>query len=623
MNQKPVENNSFAPSKPPAYIPPAKRPGQIPPMYQPPADSLAGQFPNSTAPAPDSQHPPFQPGQAAAPAAPDQAATIRPSVPANAGAVPPSPAGAPGPTHHNRPAAPPPGYYQPVPRKQRADYQYLAKRSYTSKGSAAVFFAILFCMFYTELVLWGNLGISILILVAAYYAFSFWYFHEPDRRFSPAALLITIPIVVLTIGLCSSVNSSTYFITVPSLICLLAAQTALLGGMKYRSFFSWETFCALWAHLIDGPLAFLDFPFLVMGRRDKKGQRPKNSWKIFLGLLCALPFVALLLWLFASADAVFRTGLQNLARWLRIDWSHLFADALMGFLGGIFLSAVLLYCRGALPRDPLPIKGKRILDPLFAIPFLGLIDLSVLAFTFVQFAYLFGGEKGSLPGGYTYAEYARQGFFELAVALFLIFAIALLAMALCKSDRPGLYLVARLELLVLSLGGGVILCSAVKRMLLYVNVYGLSVKRGLTLWFMATASICFLFLAARCLLRRFPLVKCAGITVAVMVCVLSLFPMDGFVARYNVNAYLAGRTETEVDYYYLENLSVSALPAMVDLYLHAPSNDLAWAINQQIQDNDNRHTLWGWTIDQIGIQESIRLFRQTAGNQSSNTETPF
>ena len=95
--------------------------------------------------------------------------------------------------------------------------------------------------------------------------------------------------------------------------------------------------------------------------------------------------------------------------------------------------------------------------------------------------------------------------------------------------------------------------------------------------------------------------------------------MDGFVARYNVNAYLAGRTETEVDYYYLEDLSVSALPAMVDLYLHEPSDDLAWAINQQIRDNERRHPVWGWTVDQIGIQKSIRLFRQASGKTSSGT----
>ena len=58
----------------------------------------------------------------------------------------------------------PPGYYRPIPRKQRADYQYLAKRSLSSKGSAAVLFSFLFCSVFSELVLLGNLGLSVLIL---------------------------------------------------------------------------------------------------------------------------------------------------------------------------------------------------------------------------------------------------------------------------------------------------------------------------------------------------------------------------------------------------------------------------------------------------------------------------
>ena len=628
MSQKPLGNN--ASSKPPAYIPPVKRPGQIPPLYQPPIDSLKSAVAESEpavsggpADIPPSAQPPEPPAEqaivdASSPCAvPHSAAFPSPDAPASHNAAGPG-------TEHPELVSqggsvpPPPGYYRPVPRRQRADYQYLSKRSFTFKGSAAVLFSLLFCICFTEMVLWGNLGLSVLILAIAYCLFSFWYFRESDSPFPPAAMLIFIPIAVLACGLCLSVNSATSFITFPFLICLAALQTALLSGMQYRSLFSWETFGALWTRLVDGPLSFLDFPFLVMMGRGKEKKKSKSLWKIFLGLLCALPVVILLLGLFAKADAVFRTGLQTFLRWLRVDWSRLAADLLIGFVGSIFLAAVLLYCRGALPRKVQPARRRRFVDPLFSIPFLGIVDLSVMAFTIVQFAYLFGGQKGSLPGGYTYSEYARQGFFELATALFLVFSIALFFMALSKTEHARLHLAVRLELLFLSLGGGVILVSAVKRMLLYVSVYGMSVKRGLTLWFMITAGICFLFLAARCLIRRFPLAKCAGITVITMICLLSLFPMDGFVARYNVNAYLSGHTETQVDYWYLEERSVSALPAMVDLYLHEPSDELEEAINNQIRKNDCRHPIWGWTVDQISIRKSIDIFRQTAEGASSS-----
>lgn len=620
MNQKPVENQPFSSSKPPVYIPPAGRPGQLPPLYQPPAGPAYPFTPNHdpAGPSTPQQKPVSPPPEEKTAVPPSGESGPQPAFASGAvNAAGQNPAAASASPSSASPSSGPastPKYYLPLPRKMRADYQHLAQKSLTGKGSMAVLFSILFCMLFTEMILWGNLGVSALILTGIYYAFCFWYFHEKGKHFTPAALLSTLPVMAIVIGLCLSVNQSTYFITVPALLFLLAAQTALLSGLSCQPLFSWESFCALWGRLVDGPLSFLDFPFLVMSGRRKEGKQSKNFWTIFLGVLCALPVVILLLYLFASADAVFRIGLRNFFQWLRLDWGHLFTDLLLGFLGGIFLAAMLLYCRGALPKATNPVRCKRFLDPLFAIPFLGLIDLSVLAFTLVQFAYLFGGEKGSLPGGYTYAEYARQGFFELAFSLFLIFAIALFAMAFCKTDRSGLYRTIRLELLLLSLGGGVILASAVKRMLLYVGVYGLSVKRALTLWFMVTAGICFLFLAARCLFHRFPLAKCTGVAVICMICFLSLFPLNGFVARYNVNAYLGGQVEAKVDCRYLEDLSVSALPAMVDLYRYQPSENLARAINRQISANDRRHPIWGWTMDQIAIQNSIGQFREIEKN---------
>ncbi len=50
----------------------------------------------------------------------------------------------------------------------RADYQHLAQKSLTGKGSMAVLFSILFCMLFTEMILWGNLGVSALILTGIY-----------------------------------------------------------------------------------------------------------------------------------------------------------------------------------------------------------------------------------------------------------------------------------------------------------------------------------------------------------------------------------------------------------------------------------------------------------------------
>ncbi len=58
---------------------------------------------------------------------------------------------------------------------------------------------------------------------------------------------------------------------------------------------------------------------------------------------------------------------------------------------------------------------------------------------------------------------------------------------------------------------GVLLISAVKRMLLYVDVYGLSVKRVLTLWFMAFIALCFFWMFIKCFVNKLDVMKWIGL----------------------------------------------------------------------------------------------------------------
>ena len=153
MNQRPMENKPLSSSKPPAYIPPVKRPGQIPPLQQPPVQPLQKQILaenesplqksgpqnmsdpriGSNVSTPQTDPPVSQPASVSDPG----------TVPAAKQTVPAAAGG--GSKTSSAPKdsqAIPPGYYRPIPRKQRADYQYLAKRSLSSKGSAAARFSV-------------------------------------------------------------------------------------------------------------------------------------------------------------------------------------------------------------------------------------------------------------------------------------------------------------------------------------------------------------------------------------------------------------------------------------------------------------------------------------------------
>ena len=153
--------------------------------------------------------------------------------------------------------------------------------------------------------------------------------------------------------------------------------------------------------------------------------RARLSTGIVVGLIISVPVLAVAMLLLCSADAVFEgmfTGLLN--RLYEADvWALLVKPLLFLLLGLIAFS--FLYAQKALERLP-----EREAKPPFptgalATPMLLLCALYAL-FAAVQFIYLFGGrEAAAMRGGY--AQYARNGFFELVVICALNLLLAGLA----------------------------------------------------------------------------------------------------------------------------------------------------------------------------------------------------
>jgi hypothetical protein len=194
---------------------------------------------------------------------------------------------------------------------------------------------------------------------------------------------------------------------------------------------------------------------------------------------------------------------------------------------------------------------------------LGLVDLLFLAFVAVQFRAFVGGRGYVLRHAQlTYADYARSGFFQLAVVAALALALLLaLDWTLRREpdgtgDRVFRVLGGVLVLLVLA-----VLASAVHRMELYERTFGLTGLRFYTLAFMAWLGIAFLWLVWTVLRGRRDRFA-AGIVLSGLVTVLVLNAVnpDAIIAR--VDMHLA-RHQRPVDYAYLGSLSDDAVPTIV------------------------------------------------------------
>jgi hypothetical protein len=275
-----------------------------------------------------------------------------------------------------------------------------------------------------------------------------------------------------------------------------------------------------------------------------------------LGVLVVTPFAAL----FWQADAAF----AQLGRDLPLPAPDPLPGQAAAF--AIVLATALglaLAARRPFVR-PLPRPPRRLTVWEWAVP-LGLLNALFSAFVVVQLAVLFGGHDRVLEtAGLTYAEYARQGFWQLLAAAGL--TLAVIGVATLVADTPG----RRHDLLLRGLCGALcaltvaVLVSAVQRLLLYEEAFGLTrlrlVATAFALWLGGLFALVVIAGLAGAVRRRLARLAVAGTAVALLG--FSLASPDRLIAERNVERW---RETGRLDSRYLLQLSADAVPALLEL----------------------------------------------------------
>lgn len=209
-----------------------------------------------------------------------------------------------------------------------------------------------------------------------------------------------------------------------------------------------------------------------------------------------------------------------------------------------------------------PRKGPE----LTALVFTGALTLIYLVFCGIQVLYLFS-RGARLPEEFTYAEYARQGFFQL---LF-VSAMNLLLVLLCRRRfQAGRAL--QIVLTVLCACTYIMAASSGYRMILYVQAYGLTFLRILVLWFLLVLAV----LLTGTLVSVFrPAVPLLRFFLWVCLCLWLVFAFarpDRIAARYNLERF---GPQDDVAACLLYELSPDAVPIMAQ-YRHSGIYSLEW-----------------------------------------------
>ena len=370
---------------------------------------------------------------------------------------------------------------------------------------------------------------------------------------------------------------------------LLTLATLLIFAMTLRDG-AWYGY-TLWNHLASGFQFFLTSftggvqffqkikaapEAMDMPKPKSADPKPVPSWRSYLrGVLLALPVVIVLAALLASADPVFNNRLAHLFNWFNADnlGEYIFRLFYVFIIGYFLLSTYYfgLMKSGATRKDA---NGKPRVTP-----FLGMIEADIvlgavivlfLAFVILQFTYLFGGTQNITVEGFTYAEYARRGFFELlavvVISLALFYALSVTTKRETAAQRR---VFSGLGLILLALIG-IILVSAYTRLTLYETAYGFTRLRTLTHIFMVWVGLLLLALAVMDLAQHIEKMALGLIVFAIGFGVtINLVNVDRLIVRENVTRAVtlpSEEMETMLDTGYLYSLSDDATPQLVTFY---------------------------------------------------------
>ena len=300
--------------------------------------------------------------------------------------------------------------------------------------------------------------------------------------------------------------------------------------------------------------------------------------RVLVGLLLALPVLAVFGGLLSAADPIFSNRLSGFLS--GFDVSHLgeYIFRLVYILVLAFLfSGVYLHAVRPAREEPRidPAQAKSWLQPFLgwieAGVVLALVDLMFAFFVGIQFWYFFGGQANINSSGFTFADYARRGFFELVVvaviSLLLYLGLATITRretAFQKRGFTGLSVFLMAMVLVM-------LVSAFQRLLLYESAYGYTELRMYTHIFMIwlgllmAAAVVFELLGRR---QHFGLALL--LTIVGFGLTFGFFNVEDAIAHQNIARARQGLGTSAagagLDSSYLSALGSDAVPALLDEY---------------------------------------------------------
>ena len=314
---------------------------------------------------------------------------------------------------------------------------------------------------------------------------------------------------------------------------------------------------------------------------------------VLVGVVIAVPLAIVAMTLLSQADQSFNDLISNVIDQISWKWLEYLGELIIGVPVAFYLFG---QAYGNTKGDRLESMNKKSVSrfvrafakfpPLIGTTILSCLNLIYLVFLGLQIVHVVQG----LPKNMSYSEFARQGFFQLCdVVVLNLVLVVVIGLLYKRKGRAKKYI--RIQIGLMSLLTIGITVTALAKMLMYINVFGLTQKRIYTSVFMLFLIIVFLSL---CIFqfKRFNIGRVMCIAGLVLLLLMNYAGVDRTIAKYNIYRYEKG-TLPMMDKNLMCSLGDGAIPELYKLYKKTANVDIALALREIPANNS-----WAaWSIE--------------------------
>ena len=322
------------------------------------------------------------------------------------------------------------------------------------------------------------------------------------------------------------------------MIFLVAAYWTLVitEGLLWKGQTSSWILLDSWNGLIALPiLNFLCQIRLIFQTFSEKREEKKDWRMVLLGILISIPALLVIIPILSQADTGFRSLVDTVLDALGEDFRILIWRGIVGILLGAFMFGTLyggVYKRHVKEEECIRFHEEsgrvfRFVPDIAVLTFGIIVSAVYVLFIGLQARYLFSAFFGILPEAYTYAQYARQGFFELCV-IALLNASFLIAMNGCAKTPRRKNRGLLLENGILGALTLLLLTTAASKLGMYIVAYGFTVKRCISSIFLIWLFLVFILVLIY-QKKNIPLVRWSVFAGAVFFTLLCVLPVEQIV----------------------------------------------------------------------------------------------